>query len=208
MKVAEIIPIDKKKSKIVIAGMEPFSLYNGEIRRYGISEGDDLPESIYQNIVEEVLKKRVKERTLYLLKDRDRAENDIRMKLKRGYYPQEVIDYGIEFLKKYGYVDDRRYVENYIHENQRRKSRQLITQSLILKGISKDMIREVFDSMEETQQENQEQQMIYRLLEKKKYDYGQTDYKEKNKIMAFLVRKGFEMEDIQYCMKNPQESNV
>ena len=50
--------------------------------------------------------------------------------------------------------------------------------------------------------------MIYRLLEKKKYDYGQTDYKEKNKIMAFLVRKGFEMEDIQYCMKNPQESNV
>ena len=49
------------------------------------------------------------------------------------------------------------------------------------------MIREVFDSMEETQQENQEQQMIYRLLEKKKYDYGQTDYKEKNKIKLVIV---------------------
>ena len=45
--------------------------------------------------------------------------------------------------------------------------------------------------------------MIYALLKKRKYPFKDADRKEQNREMGFLFRKGFEMEEILYCLKNP-----
>lgn len=203
MKVQCIVPLDKKKSLVVLEGGETFPLYQGEIRRYGILEGGELETHTYHMIMEEVLKKRVKERALYLLKSMDRTEKDIRVKLNQGHYPEKLIDYALAFLKTYGYVDDQRYVENYIQTYLGRKSRKMIEQQLILKGIDRNLLRTVWEEMDS--QDSDERSLIYKLLAKKKYVYGETDRKEKNKVMGFLLRKGFQMEDITFCMNHLPE---
>ena len=52
--------------------------------------------------------RRAKLRAIHLLEYRDRTEKDMRRKLQQGDYPPEVIDKTIEYLKSYGYIDDKR----------------------------------------------------------------------------------------------------
>lgn len=205
MIVTNITPIDKKKSVVSVEHGAAFPLYNGEIRRFGIENGAPLSEEILGEIYE-VLKKRVKERSLYLLRSMDRTEYEIRNKLKKGCYPEEMIEYAVNFLKKYGYIDDRRYAENYISASAGKKSRKIIRQSLYLKGISKEVAEETLQMFQGSGKEEEERSLIYSLIKKKRYDYENADRKEKNRIAAFLLRKGFEMEDVMYCLRNcPEE---
>lgn len=207
MIVTNITPIDKKKSRISVDHGETFALYNGEIRRYGIESGSELSETMLRKIYDEVLKKRARERSLYLLKSMDRTEKEIRNKLKQGFYPEKIIECTLVFLKTYGYVDDRRYAENYISSQIGRKSRKIILQSLYRKGIVKDLAEEVLELFEDTTEEIDERRLIYALIEKKNYDYENADRREKNRVAAFLLRKGFEMDDVMYCLRNRPEKD-
>lgn len=205
MTVTEIASIDKKRSRVFFLYEEPIVLYNGEIRRFHIEAGRELEEKVFLQIQEEILKKRVKERALYLLKSMDRTEEEIRSKLKKGYYNTELIDYAVGFLKEYGYIDDRRYAENYIRTYAGKKSRKNIQQGLYLKGISKETAEQAFETCYEEIEDKGEKEMIYALLEKRKYPFENADRKAQNREMAFLFRKGFEMEEILYCLKNRPE---
>lgn len=203
MTVTEIISIDKKRSRIVFEQDESIVLYNGEIRHFHIEAGRELKEEVFFQIQEEILKKRVKERALYLLKSMDRTEEEIRAKLKKGYYSTELIDYAIHFLKEYNYIDDRRYAKNYIRTYTGKKSRKNIQQGLYLKGISKETAKEAFEIFYDETENMEEKEMIYALLKKRKYPFKNADKKEQNREIGFLFRKGFEMEEILYCLKNP-----
>ena len=43
----------------------------------------------------------------------DRTEYQINQKLKEGYYPTSIIERVIAFLKKYDYLNDKRYAVRY-----------------------------------------------------------------------------------------------
>lgn len=201
MLVTELISLDKRKSKVTLEGGECFALYKGEIRRFHIEQGKELSQENLDEIYEEILKKRVRERSLSLLQSRDYTEYEIRMKLKKGYYPEALIEDGIAFLKKYSYVDDRRYVENYIETYRGKKSMRVLEQSLLKKGIAKDFLQYVMEDMGDVLEEVDETELIRALLEKKHYHAETADYKEKNRVISYLMRKGFQLEDILRCMR-------
>ena len=114
MTVTEIIPLDKRRSKVILDEDFALALYNGEIKRYHMEAGEELPEETYREILEEILLKRAVERVCYLLKSSDKTEQELRQKLKDGYYPGEAIDYAIEFLKKHRYINDEEYGRRYV----------------------------------------------------------------------------------------------
>ena len=204
MKVKEIVELDKKKVKICLEDGTVFALYKGEARRFSFEEGRDIADEILEDIYSNILQKRARERCFYLLQSMDKTERELQKKLKQGYYPDFVIDSVINFLKQYGYVDDRRYVQNYIRMHSRKKSRRLLEQELYRKGLDRELISEALSEMlEETEgtQEDRERELIYQLLEKKHFVYPCEDRKEWNRIMAYLLRKGFQMDDVQFCMK-------
>ncbi len=201
VKIVEVVPLDKKREKIILESGEIFALYKGEVRRFQLENGAQIPMETIRQIYEEILKKRVKERSLYLLKSMDRTEWQIRRKLAQGYYPEQVIDYAIDFLKEYGYVDDRSYVQNYMNTYKNRKSQKEIRQKLREKGISAELLEEVAEEMtEETGEDEGEQVLIRQWLQKKGYR-PDWDRKEQNRLIAFLMRKGFSLDDIYYCMR-------
>ena len=205
MKIVSITAIDKKKSRISTDQGDAFPLYQGEIRRYHMEEGGELSEEVFCEIYEEILKKRVKERAMYLLKSMDKTEYEIRTKLRQGGYPELLVDYAVDFLKKYRYVDDRRYARNYIRSYTGRKSRKMMVQSMLAKGIQKELVDEVIEEQYGSGGQD-EKEIIYELIRKKRYAYDGSDWKEKNRVAGFLMRKGFQMEDVMYCLKNPPES--
>ncbi len=201
MRIISVTPLDKRRSKVVTDEDLTFALYRGEIRTYNIEEGRELTGEAYREILEGVLFKRAKERTLYLLKSRDRTELEIRRKLKDGCYPQEAIDYAVEFLKRYRFVDDQNYGRNYIRTYGGRKSRRQLEFELKGKGLGRE---EIDLLMEECQISEEEQ--IYRFLKKKGYQKDKTEPKERAKLAAALARKGFSYDAICSVMEREPDS--
>ncbi len=189
MVVSSIVKLDKKKSKIVFDDESYLALYNGEIYRFGISEGKDIGKDTYSAIYN-ILKKRARERSLFLLKDSDKTIKQVRDKLKSGFYPKDIIDETIDFLCRYNYLDDKRYCKLYIKSRMSSKSIRQIKADLFTKGINQDIINSVLEQDEELEFDNDT--LMTKLLQKKKYDPAIDDYSYKNKILSYLVRKGFD----------------
>jgi len=198
-RVMSVLPLGKKKYKITLEGTETvvLSLYPSEVRRYSLQEGNTLSDCDYAKIYE-ILYKRGKERALYYLKSSDKTVYQMKSKLREGYYPADIVEKIIEFLIKYGYLDDYRFVENYILYNRRRKSVQRMRNDLSVKGIDKVVLDDAF---QEIVQDNYdvEEQMIEEYCRKKiNHD---IDEKQCNKIVIALIRKGFKYEQIKSVMR-------
>ena len=145
------------------------------------------------------MQKRAKLRCMHLLEKRDYTEKELRQKLTNGKteYTQEEMDSAIEYVKSFRYVDDGRYACKYIEAMSSRKSRRQIEQELYQKGVDKELIQEAFEMTGEVPEEEQ----IARWMEKRHYDPESADPKEKQKMYAFLARKGFRPENIQRALK-------
>ena len=61
----------KTKYKVYLDGAFAFVLYKGEMARFGIAEGEDIPEETVEKIRTEVILKRAKLRAMHLLEDMD-----------------------------------------------------------------------------------------------------------------------------------------
>ena len=82
-----------------------FCLYSKEIRQFELKEGVELTDGVYGEILA-VLTKRARERCLYLLDDMARTEQQIRKKLKEGYYPEEAIDSAIAYCTRRAWIQN------------------------------------------------------------------------------------------------------
>jgi regulatory protein len=196
MTVSEIVPFDKKRSRVYLDGEYAFLLYRGELRDYHIEQDAELSEDAYEEIMNEVLPKRAKLRAMHLLQKQDYTERKLREKLNDGCYPECCIDEAIEYVKSYHYIDDRRYAVDYVQYYMSLRSRNRIEMDLMKKGITRDLIQEVMDSSYSCADPQIEVQQVQELLKKKHYDPENQDLKEKQKMMAFLYRRGFSQDVI------------
>jgi regulatory protein len=191
MIVTEIVPVDKRRSKVILDEDFALVLYRGECNRFGIKEGEELSEDTYQEILKEVLFKRARERVLYLLKASDKTEQELVRKLKDGGYPKEAIDYAVGFVKEHRFINDEDYGKRYVEFNSRRKSEKQIQFELQRKGLDKEMIRDILK-----EQPVDEEAQIQAYIRKKRIDPKELDRKERSKVMASLGRKGFSYEAV------------
>ena len=200
MRVTQIVELSKTRSKVYIEQEFAFVLYKGELRLYHVREGEDISEQDYRTIMEEVLPKRAKLRVMNLLQSREYTTAQLRGKLQQGFYPETVIEQALEFVASFHYTDDLRYAVDYITYHESSKSRRRMEQDLQTKGIAREVIEQAWAKWQEQGGTQDELTMIKELLEKKHYQPETTDYKERQKIYAFLMRKGFQAEQIRKAM--------
>lgn len=145
---------------------------------------------------------RAKKKAMNLLERQDRTQEQLTKKLQNCGFSQEAVNEALDYVKSFHYVDDRRFAENYIRYRQNEKSRQRLKMDLLQKGVPETFIEEALEEVYEAD----EKQMICHLLEKKHYDPAQADLKERNRIMGFLMRRGFSLEKIRTAMREYEVS--
>ena len=199
--VTKIEEFDKKRSKVYLDEEFAFLLYKGELSEYKIMQGENITDDVYHKIVEEVLVKRAKKRCLNLLQKKNYTEYKLREKLSEGLYLPEMIDEAIAYVKSFHYIDDYRYACDYIFYHKEYETKKKIEEKLRIKGIEQDILQQAFgDSYDEGEELQIELEQAYKLLRKKGYDYKSTDWKEKQKIYAYLLRKGISNSVIKKAM--------
>lgn len=195
MTVTEIVPMDKRRSKVILDEDFTLVLYRGELKKFGIEEGKLVAEETYQKIIDDVLRKRARERVLYLLKSSDKTEQELRRKLKEGWYPQDVIDGTMDFLKQHRLINDENYGKRYAEYYSVKRSKRQIQYELQKKGLEKEMIQDIME-----EQPVDEEAQIRAYLTKKHLTEKELDAKERNKAMAALGRKGYSYDAVARVM--------
>jgi len=186
MIVIEIVPFDKRRSKVILDEDFTLVLYRGEIRKFEIEEGKELSQDTYREILHDVLFQRARERVLFLLKSSDKTEQELRRKLKAGGYPPEAVDHAICFLKEHRWINDQEYGRRYVECHSERKSERQILYELQKKGLDKEAIKAILE-----EQPVDEDFQIRAYMRKKRLDPEEMDARERCKVMAALGRKGF-----------------
>lgn len=193
MIIIEIVSVTKQKYRIVTDEQLTFVLYKGELSHYHLKVDCEIKNEVWEEI-KQILVKRAKLRAMHLLTKKDYTVAELYKKLLDGEYTHEAVNQAISYVESYHYLDDERYVQNYINYHSGKKSRRQIQFELERKGIAKDIIDKYQPDIEGMK--NDEIELIRNLLRKRCKSPEEADEKEKSKHYMYLMRKGFQSSDI------------
>jgi len=207
--VTDIIPIDSKRSKIFLDGEFAFALYKGEIFSLSITVGENLSEDTYNEIIGTILPKRCKLRAMHLLEKKQYTRHKLRQKLVEGLYPEDAVDEAIKYVESFHYVDDELYARDYILSQMASRSEKDILMRLKERGIGEEVFEKVKYGLidDGLLSEDDEVDIIVKHLKKKGYD-SDLEFEQKQKIMAYLYRKGFASEKIKRAVERMENDEA
>lgn len=166
----------------------------------GYTENYDINEEELAVLERAVSSRRAFNKATELLSRRDHGEKELLIKLRQKGFKEDAEE-AIEKLKYYGYIDDRRFAENYVKELIRIKhyGKRRVEQELYRKGIDREIISEVLEAAEFPESE------LVSLIERKYYRYL-TDEKGIKKTINSLLRMGYSYGEIKDALKTVSET--
>ena len=198
MTVTKIEPLSKTRYKVYLDGQFAFTLYKGELSRYHIAEESVIEDDIYDSL-QQIITKRAKLRAMHLLSDMGRTESQLRTKLKQGGYTEDAVEAAIRYVKSFGYINDVEYARSFIDSRKERKSKKELYAALVQKGVSSEIVEQVFEEADYGEKDSR--QAIEALMRKRSYNPETADVKEKQKMMGYLMRKGFSYQDVRNVLQ-------
>ena len=115
------------------------------------------------------------------------SEKGIKDYLKKKGFDDKTIKKTITKLGEYGYVDDEKFAKNYFESLSSSQGKNVIVSKLRAKGISKEIVDELIENVDE---EKQLEQAI--LLAKRFLKNREKSPKTKQKCLAHLIYKGYD----------------
>jgi len=129
----------------------------------------------------------------------ERCKADVIEKLYKLKLPKEEFDVYLDKLKTENFLNEERYVKAFISAHSKKKwGKTKIKSALSGKRLDNGLIKKYLDQIEEDDYEEQ----IKELLQKKWKSIRTGSPKEKkNKLIRFLLSKGFEMGKVMGAVK-------
>ncbi|MDF2871028.1 MAG: hypothetical protein K0R05_2603 [Anaerocolumna sp.] len=184
----------KNKVKVYLDDRYRFTLYDREIKKYGLIEEGNMAETLLNELYNNAIK-RAKQKAMALLKHMDRTGAELARKLEMAGFSADIIKEAIDYVTSYHYIDDLRYASGYVRLRKSSKSKRQIIGELQQKGISGTDIQEALSS-----EYDSEEEAIQREITKKFSDVKSLTREERQKIAAKLYRKGYGMDLIRRYM--------
>jgi len=207
MKITKLEDFKNNRIKVFLNDEFAFVLYKRELKKLPLLSNEkikldeEISDESVKNILKEVILKRAKLRSMNILLKQDRTERQLRDKLKEGLYTSDIIDETISYLKGYHYIDDERYARSYAEYRLCTKGRKALENELLLKGISRDVVRDVLDELYSDSEVDE--YSIIRELARKKLHLSMSDdlpsalpEKDRNKLYRYLLSKGFTFDKV------------
>jgi len=166
------------------------------VEKLKLKEGVDVPDDILEEIQAESDKFRASESAYRLLSMRPHSAVELRFKLRKRGFADEIIEPIIKKFKKEGYLNDRNFAEVYVKSrlSSKPRGRRMLLSELLQKGVRRELANEVLDSaLGVTSEEELALKLLQknrnRLLKEKSVDL-------KLKIRNYLGYRGFGYEAI------------
>ncbi len=180
---------DKSRCNIFLDGRFCCGLTLETVVKNRLKVGAQVTAEALEEMQLESEKETALNKALYFLSATRKTEKEIRVHLaKKGYLPA-VIDYAVDKLRSYGFIDDGEYAEAYTESALKRKGSRLIRMELKSKGLSDEAIE---DALAKTDGET-ERETAQKIFDK--YMRGKTaDKTTLQKAYRHLLSRGFDYE--------------
>lgn len=134
------------------------------------------------------------------------SEKGLRDYLKKKGFADGVIFKCLDKLKEYGFVDDEKFAKNYFESLSGSHGKRTIAMKLRQKGVASEIIDELLQNVDEDDEFEKA-----RVLAEKFVKNRQKDTKTKQKCIAHLIYKGYDINVAQKAasevLANTEEEN-
>lgn len=171
------------RCSVYINGKFAFGISQLDLLKFSLKIGKELNDSELKEILYAIDETRCQDYVNSLVCSRMYTERELRKKLAAKKFSDDVIDTVILRLSEYGYVDDKAYAEMYVSEVKQKYGVYKIRQKLFEKGVPEKIIDESLQNLCNTET------AVTHL--KAKLRGKPLLAEDKQKILRFLVQKGF-----------------
>jgi regulatory protein len=197
-KITQIEPQLKAENRfnIFLDGVFAFGLEGEVLIRHHLHEGDEIAESVIDDVLLSEERSRAKKKALALLSHSARSVGEIRRRLLDADFSERTVERVIRDFVRVGLLDDRAFALAYAQSRlaQRAVGKRLLMQELLHKGIDEESAAAAAEGAYGTVSEIQ---MAKQLVERKKRSMASGDRRKmKQKLSDMLFRRGFEWDVI------------
>jgi regulatory protein len=196
MKITDIKQQVKRQDRysIYVDGKYVFSFSENELLNLGLRVGQEFGDGELEELKKTAIEDKAYMRSLDLIMRRQRSEWEVRDYLKRKDYEQDIIEKIVKRLAGMGYVDDKKFAEAWVSNRRLLKatSKRKLTMELRQKRVADEITKEVLE-----EDKTDERQVLKDLIAKKR---NQTRYQDEQKLIAYLLRQGFNYEDVKSAL--------
>jgi|AntRauTorcE11897_2_1112592.scaffolds.fasta_scaffold00019_104 regulatory protein len=165
------------------------------VLKHNLKTGDEIEKQKLELVQFESEKQVAFSKVLNLISKREKTSHQVNTYLKDKGYTQKTIDYVVNKLKEYGYINDEKFAQNFMNAQANTKGIRKIKQQLMLKGIDDKIIKQILANMPE--QSSQIENLTNKYMNNK-----ENNQKNRSKLYAYLLRRGFTYDQIEPYINN------
>lgn len=141
---------DDARMNIEIDGAFAFGLHVDIVLAHYLSVGNELSATQIEGLLQEDQVKKAITAALNLISFRPRASGELQRKLREKGYPAEAAEAAVQRMLDLGYLNDADFADRWIENRKEHKprSRMMLQQELMQKGIERETISEALENTE------------------------------------------------------------
>ncbi len=186
---------DKKRCNIFVDGRFYCGMLLETAVKNRLKVGMPITEQALSKMQLESEKQVALDKALLHISATRKTEKQVRDFLKSKGYLSDVIDFAIEKMQGYGFVNDGEYAEAYVEYSSGKKGVRLIKMELKSKGISEREIDEALLEISEEEQIQSAKKILEKYLKNK-----EISKETLAKAFRYLLGKGYESETIKSAL--------
>lgn len=194
MKITDITQQKHNKSRmsVFVDGEYSFSLEDTDIIFLGIKIGKEITKEEIREYNQRCNYTKAFSLALDIISRKAATKKQIKEKITKSGYDEEIVTMVCDELKSMGYLDDVEYAREFAKDmiSYKKQGKTKIIMELKNRGVSQDDIREALLDMDFCEEDS-----ISEHLSKKFSHLDLTDMKIKEKAMRYLLYRGFSPSD-------------
>lgn len=190
---------NKNRVSIYIDNKYALGVHKDIIHKLNLEEGKVLNKDFTEKIIKAEEQKKANDYAIKFLSYRSRSKKEMKDRMERKGYDNEVINKTLEWLKKYDLLNDKDFAEEYIKSKSKKYGRSRIKMELRGKGVDENIINNVLEN--ELDYENEYETALEQAKKKLKVYKGEKREAIYRKLSAYLQRRGFSYDIVSKILK-------
>lgn len=185
---------DKNRVNLYLDGVFAMGLNMETVVKNKLKIGDYIEENDLEQIAFESEKITAFEKAVTYIEKALKTRKQVATYLSQKGFTDNVIEYAVDKLCSYKYVDDEEYAVLYVKTYSKKYGYYKIKNDLLLKGVDKELIERALSKMEDSSE-------VAFLIAEKYLKNKEKDLKNKQKAYKHLMSKGFTSDESLYAIK-------
>lgn len=158
--------------------------------KHGLKKGMEIDEEELANLIFEDEKGKAMEKAVKYISSNLKTTKQIREYLKKKDYSISTIDYVIDKMKEYKYLDDENYARAFVSTYSNKYGKLKLISALKSKGVCDSVIDSIFND-EECEMEDSLKKVADKYLKNKEINFETIQ-----KLNRFLYSRGYDFDQI------------